>query len=169
MYTTSSRYITHEVGTLCSNMLFIYAMCCLPTEWWIVGISCKSCGDIGIDSCGTAFQYSSILCKCQYYLNVSDIGKKEGGAGYEDELEEEVKCQVWMWKWKLNIMWLSRSEPEQLGLAPEPEPLHHISCWSWVVSGPSWAVTTLNRMNILQLIYETWILLQCSSPHPHTQ
>ena len=37
----------------------------------------------------------------------------------------------------------SGSEPEQLGLAPEPEPLHQLSRWSRTVSGPSQAVTTL--------------------------
>ena len=38
--------------------------------------------------------------------------RKKGGAGYENELEEEVKCRAWMaWKRKLNITWLSRSEP----------------------------------------------------------
>ena len=37
----------------------------------------------------------------------------------------------------------SGSEPEKIGLAPEPEPLHQLSCWSRAVSGPSRAVTTL--------------------------
>ena len=37
----------------------------------------------------------------------------------------------------------SGSEPEKISLAPEPEPLHHLSRWSRAVSGPSRAVTTL--------------------------
>ena len=37
----------------------------------------------------------------------------------------------------------SGSEPEQIGLAPEPEPLDQLSRWSRAVSGPSRAVTTL--------------------------
>ena len=40
----------------------------------------------------------------------------------------------------------SGSEPEQIGLAPEPEPLDQLSRWSRAVSGPSRAVTTLSGM-----------------------
>ena len=71
---------------------------------------------------------------------------------------------VWRW-WRQVIKWWSAehgwrgtkavakplraaqsgSEPEKSGLAPEPEPLHQLSCWSWAVSGLSRAVTTLHK------------------------
>ena len=41
----------------------------------------------------------------------------------------------------------SGSEPEQIGLAPEPEPLDQLSHWSRAVSGPSQAMTTLSLCN----------------------
>ena len=42
----------------------------------------------------------------------------------------------------------SGSEPEKIGLAPEPEPFHQLSCWSQAVSGPSRAVTTLVAIDL---------------------
>ena len=65
------------------------------------------------------------------------------GRGFREayEIDEVVKRRARMaWGQK---PWLSRSEPEKIGLAPEPEPLHQLSRWSRAVSGPSRAVTTL--------------------------
>ena len=98
-----------------------------------------------------------MLCKCKCYLNVHDIGKKEGGAGYENELEEEVKLpsvdgvemKAEYYVAKPLRAAQSGSEPEQLGLAPEPEPLHQLSHWSRAVSRPSRAVTTLAQNLVL--------------------
>ena len=50
----------------------------------------------------------------------------------------------------------SGSEPEKIGLAPEPEPLHQLSRWSRAVSGPSRAVTTLPVIHIqIQVLTQT--------------
>ena len=52
------------------------------------------------------------------------------GRGFHEayELDQVVKRRARMaWGQKL---WQSRSEPEQISLAPEPEPFHQLSCWS---------------------------------------
>ena len=67
--------------------------------------------------------------------------------GDEDELDQVVSAEHG-WRGTKAVAKLLRaaqsgSELEKIGLAPEPEPFHQLSCWSRAVSGPSRAMTTL--------------------------
>ena len=72
----SSRHITHKVGTLYARICHLSTQCVTYLhnvslsrfgESDNVGTPCISCGDVGIDSCSTAFQFH------KYYVNVNTI------------------------------------------------------------------------------------------------
>ena len=58
----------------------------------------------------------------------------------------------------------SGSEPEQSGLAPEPEPLDQLRRWSQAMSGPSQAVTTLAEVALSDMFgYFNYLILYICS------
>ena len=67
-------------------------MCHLPTVHNVslsrfgesdnVGTPCISCGDVGIDSCSTAFQFH------KYYLNVMILVRKKGEQAMKTSLKK---------------------------------------------------------------------------------